>query len=212
MKQSDRSTLKSYFKKGCIPTEEQFAELIDSVPNIVEDGQVRLADGSWGFYPESGKPLRISLFDAQGKPSAWMLSLDSRKGLVLQNAKGETVATLDQNGKGGDAPQPEEGEYFTFPADKKWHDVVKVLPTSPMYGACQIYACLSGFGHYRLKGTSVAAYHYGTLSCCLSSSRKHWWGWCGKVKMRWYFSDHVLRLQVRSKKRNVARAIHIRVI
>ena len=30
----DRKTLKGYFKKGSIPTEEQFAALIDSVPNI----------------------------------------------------------------------------------------------------------------------------------------------------------------------------------
>ena len=35
----DRKTLKGYFKKGSIPTEEQFAALIDSVPNIAEDGQ-----------------------------------------------------------------------------------------------------------------------------------------------------------------------------
>lgn len=43
----NRSVLKSYFQKGAIPTEQQFAELIDSVSNIVEDGQdVRtLVDG-----------------------------------------------------------------------------------------------------------------------------------------------------------------------
>lgn len=33
----DRATLKSYFGKGCRPTAEQFAELIESVPNIVDD-------------------------------------------------------------------------------------------------------------------------------------------------------------------------------
>ena len=36
----NRSVLKSYFQKGDVPTEQQFAELIDSVSNIVEDGQV----------------------------------------------------------------------------------------------------------------------------------------------------------------------------
>lgn len=40
MEQKNRKTLKSYFEKGDVPTEEQFAELIDSVPNIVDDGQV----------------------------------------------------------------------------------------------------------------------------------------------------------------------------
>ena len=43
----DRETLKSYFQRGDVPTEEQFAELIDSVPNIHEDGQAKVspADG-----------------------------------------------------------------------------------------------------------------------------------------------------------------------
>lgn len=54
----DRKTLKGYFKKGSIPTEEQFATLIDSVPNIAEDGQaIRTTDG-WSFFPEAGKPLQ----------------------------------------------------------------------------------------------------------------------------------------------------------
>ena len=42
----DRNTLKEYFRKGAVPTEEQFAGLIDSVPNLIEDGQVvRTATG-----------------------------------------------------------------------------------------------------------------------------------------------------------------------
>ena len=38
----NRSVLKSYFQKGDVPTEQQFAELIDSVSNIVEDGRFSL--------------------------------------------------------------------------------------------------------------------------------------------------------------------------
>lgn len=76
----DRKTLKGYFKKGSIPTEEQFASLIDSVPNIAEDGQaVRTSDG-WSFYPEAGKPLQICLHEEEGKPAAWTLCLTPEKG------------------------------------------------------------------------------------------------------------------------------------
>lgn len=35
----DRKTLKSYFQRGDSPTEDQFAELIDSVTNIHETGR-----------------------------------------------------------------------------------------------------------------------------------------------------------------------------
>ena len=44
----DRQTLKSYFKKGRIPTEEQFAALIDSLHNIREDGCLKVT-GSDGL-------------------------------------------------------------------------------------------------------------------------------------------------------------------
>ena len=60
MEQKNRKTLKSYFEKGDVPTEEQFAELIDSVPNIVDDGQVIRTGNGWAFYPpQDGK--RVSL-------------------------------------------------------------------------------------------------------------------------------------------------------
>jgi len=213
MDQTDRSTLKGYFKKGCIPTEEQFAELIDSVPNIVEDGQVKLTEGSWSFYPEQGKPLQVSLFDATGKPAVWTLSLDDKKSLNLHNEKGETVVSLSQKGpdKPDDRPVP-KGTYRVFPADKKWHDVIVILPTGTMLGAYQIFACLPVFADRKLKETNVVAYHYGTTSSSLTSSRKHWWGWCGPIKFRWYFSDLVLHLQVRTKKRCGTKKIHLRII
>jgi hypothetical protein len=35
---TDRATLKSYFEQGDVPTQAQFGELIDSVPNLDDDG------------------------------------------------------------------------------------------------------------------------------------------------------------------------------
>lgn len=46
----NRSVLKSYFQKGDVPTEQQFAELIDSVSNIVEDGQVMRTPSGWEVF------------------------------------------------------------------------------------------------------------------------------------------------------------------
>ena len=51
MDRKDRHTLKSYFQKGDVPTEEQFAELIDSVPNIVDDGEAVRTEDGWALYP-----------------------------------------------------------------------------------------------------------------------------------------------------------------
>ena len=54
MDRKDRHTLKSYFQKGDVPTEEQFAELIDSVPNIVDDGEAVRTEDGWALYPRKG--------------------------------------------------------------------------------------------------------------------------------------------------------------
>lgn len=46
MPKKDRDTLKEYFKRGKMPDQGQFADLIDSVPNLVDDS-----------YPEPVPPI-----------------------------------------------------------------------------------------------------------------------------------------------------------
>lgn len=41
---SSRTTLKSYFETGDVPTQSQFGEFIDSVPNITDDGSLAVYD------------------------------------------------------------------------------------------------------------------------------------------------------------------------
>ena len=66
MDRKDRHTLKSYFQKGDVPTEEQFAELIDSVPNIVDDGEAVRTEDGWALYPRKGGKMGVSLHEAAG--------------------------------------------------------------------------------------------------------------------------------------------------
>ena len=56
----NRITLKNFFRKGSVPTETNFADLIDSSINIVEDGIGRSIDD--GF--------RIRLHDANPEINA----------------------------------------------------------------------------------------------------------------------------------------------
>lgn len=65
----DRTTLKSYFKKGCVPTEAQFADLIDSVPNLREEGGVKVTPEE-GLHLHARGPSRTAatLFAADGQP------------------------------------------------------------------------------------------------------------------------------------------------
>ena len=67
----NRSVLKSYFQKGDVPTEQQFAELIDSVSNIVEDGQVMRTPSGWAFSLD--KPVTwISGFTRKNLSQKWI--------------------------------------------------------------------------------------------------------------------------------------------
>ena len=226
----DRKTLKGYFKKGSIPTEEQFASLIDSVPNIAEDGQaVRTSDG-WSFYPEAGKPLQIRLHEGEGKPAAWTLCLTPEKGLAIRNGHDETVAELGQDksvalpGKEQEeesgskpepaAPSPEpitaEDGYVTLAANKEWHDLVTV--TERGFRMYDIYLLLHDPDTGASKETRATAVCLNSVDCRIRSPRKHWWGWSGGIRLRWQTEDGILRLQVRSKRYRSSGKIFCKII
>lgn len=87
----NRSVLKSYFQKGDVPTEQQFAELIDSVSNIVEDGQVMRTPSGWAFFPGQAGHLDIGLYTEEPLTEvdipAWTLAITPEKKLTVRNAK-----------------------------------------------------------------------------------------------------------------------------
>lgn len=101
-----RATLKGYFKKGAIPTEAQFATLIDSTLNLSDDGVFKPASdplsiravgadgGLLNFYggdkvawqikqgPVAGGKAGLSVQDATGSPAVSRLFLESGTGNV----------------------------------------------------------------------------------------------------------------------------------
>lgn len=97
----DRETLKSYFQRGDVPTEEQFAELIDSVPNIHEDGQAKVspADGI-RLFPSDKNGVVATVFSSDPeKPGAsplWRIALTGDNGLEIRNGEDEPVVTADR--------------------------------------------------------------------------------------------------------------------
>lgn len=226
MSQRDRKTLKSYFEKGDVPTEEQFAALIDSVPNFAEDGMKRGIEG-WAYYPTSDKPLRFSLHESLTSNAVWTLELTQEKNLTIANEKGETVMVLAQDKsvtfygavrQDGETPEPSpqpepSGEgYITLPADKQWHDLPVDL-TQEGFG-CRVFNIYAAFRDPDLglnKLTLATAIWQDFAVNKTVSPQKHWWGWSGGVKIRWQASDKKLRLQLRSKRVSGNGKIHCRI-
>ena len=209
-----------------MPTEAQFADLIDSVPNFAEDGMER-EDGGWAFYPTTDNPLRFSLRETPTSNAIWTLELTPEKSLTITNEKGENVMELAQDKtiifhgtvrQDGDTPEPSpqpepSGEgYITLPSDKQWHDLPVGL-TREGFG-CRVFNIYAAFRNPDLglnKLTLATAIWQDFATNKITSRQKHWWGWSGGVKIRWQASDKKLHLQLRSKRASEKGKIHCRI-
>ena len=222
MDRKDRHTLKSYFQKGDVPTEEQFAELIDSVPNIVDDGEAVRTEDGWALYPRKGGKMGVSLHEAAGEPAAWKLTLTSDKGLAIKNEAGEALLELKQDKNivlhasvqqegGGDEPEPDPQDYLVIEADKKWatlKEITDIKESSRVYPVMALYRDRE-FGICKL--TRAIAICLNNVEQWVESPRKHWWGWSGYIRLRWQADRDKTYLQIRSTSNSYSGKIYCRV-
>lgn len=225
MEHKDRKSLKEYFRKGNIPTEEQFAELIDSVPNIADDGQaVRTADG-WALYPETGNTLRIHLHESENTPAAWTLCLTSGKGLAVINAQAETIVELGQDrsvtmtgkkpekGSGGSmAPTETEGGYVTVNADSKWHDLMAIPDGDKGLRLYRVFMFMYDPDTGKGREVHATAIYTGTTECRIRPEKHHWWSMTGCMRLRWHGQDGTMCLQIRSRREHYSHKILCRIM
>ena len=222
MDRKDRHTLKSYFQRGDVPTEEQFAELIDSVPNIVDDGEAVRTEDGWALYPRKGGKMGVSLHEAAGEPAAWKLTLTSDKGLAIKNEAGEALLELKQDKNivlhasvqqegGGDEPEPDPQDYLVIEADKKWatlKEITDIKESSRVYTVMALYRDRE-FGICKL--TRAIAICLNNVEQWVESPRKHWWGWSGYIRLRWQADRDKTYLQIRSTSNSYSGKIYCRV-
>ena len=222
MDRKDRHTLKSYFQKGDVPTEEQFAELIDSVPNIVDDGEAVRTEDGWALYPRKGGKMGVSLHEAAGEPAAWKLTLTSDKGLAIKNEAGEALLELKQDKNivlhasvqqegGGDEPEPDPQDYLVIEADKKWatlKEITDIKESSRVYTVMALYRDRE-FGICKL--TRAIAICLNNVEQWVESPRKHWWGWSGYIRLRWQADRDKTYLQIRITSNSYSAKIYCRV-
>ena len=156
----DRQTLKSYFKKGRIPTEEQFAALIDSLHNIREDGCLKVtgSDGLILLPFQGGKTVATVYTEKPESPDAaplWRIATGEGGTLEILNGKGDAVLVLGQEGivtvpgemKAGrylsdkeEETSPEDDGVFRINADGHWHDLpVEYADNGRGSDGCRVY-------------------------------------------------------------------------
>ena len=92
MPRTNRNTLKEYFKRGSMPNQKHFYELIDSMVNISDDGIDKNPDDGLRLAPSKENSPVISLFTNTYR---WH---DSGNKIVV-SAYSRTYKTIFQSGK-----------------------------------------------------------------------------------------------------------------
>ena len=231
----DRNTLKSYFQRGDVPTEEQFAGLIDSIPNIHDDGQVKHSpsDGI-RLFPADGTGVVATVFasdpDTPGAAPLWRLALDGENGLNITDGAGETVMTIDRDRNVTVTGTVKAAKYLSDKDDEEktpGDDTLKIkangywqtLPVEAEAGqeekGCRVYrisACYQNRFSGKYSTCEAIVSHSDGRRRKVRSLCKHWWGWSGHVKIRWQRIDGKLYLQMKSKGvQSGSETIHCRI-
>lgn len=213
----NREVLKSYFRLGSSPTESHFADLIDSVPNLAEEGLLRTQREGLLFYPgaEDGRVASAyrnadELQDPRKMP-CWSLVLGDEKELLLMNEKGETLLSLSQDKKAyihkaREEEKPaerQEGSYQELPADGCWHDLPIEWELAANVAGCGMYQVIAGYRttakKYRMIN-AMASYCKGRRRK-IFSPQKRWGCWWSPIRIRWKRRGDTVFLQMRAKKK-----------
>ena len=197
-----RSTLKNLFKRGLVPTEVNFSDLIDSTFNKVDDGFAQ--DPEKGLMLSVAGPNKrlMSFFESmRDADSVFNVSLNpnNHKGLSFNDANNDSILFLRDNGNIGigtltpnhrlevNGMAAMAGRIGTFvsgdiPADGKWHPLLIDLEGA---NAFEIVAYAGGRkerGKYAFTyATAVSVYGKGSIHHVKAS-----FGWFfQKIKFRW---------------------------
>lgn len=214
MAKTNRRTLKEYFGKGKKPDSGQFADLIDSMLNIVDDGFNKSAERGIMLSPldDEGAVMEIRQNILDGNP-AWIIALDKGGKLHIRRGTEEApLITLSQDEKiilgddkkislevnGAIRADTFEGRYLEgkVPANGQWHNI------GDMEYGCVGYhieaACgLKGQGRYALA--YVTAMHCFGKHPCIRYARSWFGSRFNKIQFRWHSEGLNCGLQVRTR-------------
>ena len=162
MAKRNRITLKHFFRRGGLPTENQFRDLIDSTLNMVDEGFDKSPENGLEISPLGDKPSLLSFFKSQdvGDPS-WTIGYDENKEkLFIQGPEAPpSISLAPDHHVGINKASPEHaldvagvvashGRIGTYaegrvPADGKWHVIADKL------SGCNAFEVVAGTGKKR---------------------------------------------------------------
>jgi hypothetical protein len=214
MPKKNRSTLKNYFKKGCLPSEAQFGDLVDSTLNIIDEGFDKTPESGLKIT-QIGEDSRLLSFyrHIDIKSPIWSITIDTAKKHLLFNSEDDkSILALDPAGRVGINKQDPEhtldvegtlaskgriGRYKegAVPADGRWHPIIEKLD------GCRAYEIMAGVG--KKKSGKYALLHAFALSAFNANNhidyhQAHYQSRCNRIKLRWVGGPHDYALEMRT--------------
>jgi len=168
MTSRNRETLRSYFGDGMRPSKDHFADLVDSMLNMTDEGFRKTPDHGLEISTPIGHDGLLSFYrDQNPKQPLWSLRYGGKADQLVvrrgapSDAEPATLLTLDPGGHVGiNHVEPRhaldvggtvcmdgrigrrpDGAVTPLPADGQWHDLTEVLT------GCQAFEVMAGVGN-----------------------------------------------------------------
>ncbi|WP_109832613.1 hypothetical protein [Reichenbachiella versicolor] len=216
MSLQNRETLRKYFRKGNLPSEQNFNDLIDSYLNKVDDGVSKSIDDGLMLSPIGDSSKLMSFYRSiEEKSAAWSIDIDrGTSDLHFKNHRGKEVVTFRENGDVGiNKKDPEsaldvagvvssQGRKGTayhgkIPGDGKWHPIVESLR------GCYAFEVVAGVGKQKTGKYSLlianALSTYGKSKSKIKIVQAYYGSRGHKLQLRWKGDIYDQRLEIRSR-------------
>ena len=198
----NRQTLKNYFRRGRMPTEENFSDLIESMVNKQEDGFSKSMEDGLVLAPQGNSKRVMSFFENMKDPkSDWHIAVNPShrtQGLSFGDQEGDSRLFLSKEGRVGVSQlNPSfaldvngmvgmKGRMGTYahgevPADKKWHPILTELDDLQAFEILAEVRGIKGRGN-RIRKTHA---HFGMF-----------WN---RLNLKWFGDVHNYELRIRSR-------------
>jgi len=225
----NRDSLKSYFRKGQLPSEGNFHDLIDSAINKVDDGMSKTMEEGLILAPIGDSRKLLSFYkNIEDKSPVWKAEVnDLNSDLVLANKVGDCVLGLSDEGKvsinkesadyaldinGAAAFKTRIGNAYKgkVPADGKWHKVIEGL------NGCHMLEIVAGAG--KKKTGKYALLHalgvstYGKSKNRIKRTQAYYGIRANRIRLRWTGTTYDFNLEIKTRSNygeNMAICYHI---
>lgn len=217
----NRQTLKNYFKKGGVPSEKHFVDLIDSSLNVIDDGISITPKHGFKINP-LGYSSRLMSFFKQSTQSEPEFSIELNKndlaGLSIHNKEDESLLKIKSEGfigintenpklnlevAGSFGSKTRVGVFAkgTVEGDGLWHTIVPNLNGLNGFEIVAYIRGKEGSGRYALSHAIALSTFGGRFSKSrIKASNSYYGSFFNKLSFRWYGTMNNYNLQVRTKR------------